>query len=172
MPESKQRIQVAVNGDRAVFRVAGRATFDVAPGFREACEGLVAVGCRVYTLELAACETMDSTFLGVIIRLARRMREQTPAGSVTLAAMPDKVRGQVASLGVLSFFQIVAAPLGGSGDFQPVAAAASKAELTQVSLEAHQELMATSVENERRFKDVAAFLKEDLHRLKGSPGGA
>ncbi len=42
--------------------------------------------------------------------------------------------------------------------------------MAQVSLEAHQELMSTSAENERRFRDVAAFLAEDLQRLNDQKG--
>jgi anti-anti-sigma regulatory factor len=172
MAESKHRILVAANEDRVTFKVAGRATFEVAPGFKEACEGLVAAGCRAFTLEVAACETMDSTFLGVIVRLARRLKEKSPAGSVTLAGMPAKVREQVSSLGVLSFFQIVDAPAGADPNFQAVnSPAVSKARLTEVSLEAHRELMSTSAENEQRFKEVAAFLTEDLQRLKERAGG-
>ncbi len=172
MAETKNRIQVAVRGDGATFRITGRATFDVASPFKEACEGLLATGCRAFTLELANCETMDSTFLGVMIRLSRRVKERSPAGTVTLAAMPAKVREQVSSLGVLSFFRIADEMESRDADFQAVNAAASKTQITEVSLEAHQELMATSAENEQRFKDVVAFLNEDLQRLPPRPGGA
>lgn len=170
MPESKNRILVARNGEHATFRVAGRATFDVAPGFKQACEGLLAAGCRQFALELAACDTMDSTFLGVIVRLTRRLKTTNPPGAVTLVALPAKVREQVRCLGVLSFFQLADAPTGATLEYQAVTdPPASKAEMTRVSLEAHQELMSTSAENEQRFKDVAAFLTEDLQRIKDPP---
>lgn len=171
MPESLNRIQVAVAGERVTFRVAGRATFDVATEFKQACEAAVAAGGRLFALELAACDTMDSTFLGVIVRLTRRLKTATPPGSVTLVAMPAKVRGQVSCLGVLSFFQIADAPAETTAEYHAVAGQpASKTEMARVSLEAHQELMSTSMENERRFRDVAAFLAEDLERLKNQKG--
>jgi anti-anti-sigma regulatory factor len=171
MPESKNRIQVAVAGERVTFRVAGRATLDVTKEFKAACEALILAGGRQFALELAGCDTMDSTFLGTIVRLSRTLKAATPSGSVTLVAMTAKVRDQVSCLGVLGFFQIADAPADTTAEYQAVAGhPASKAEMAQVSLEAHQELISTSAENERRFRDVAAFLAEDLQRLGGSKG--
>jgi hypothetical protein len=43
-----------------------------------------------------------------------------------------------------------------------------KVEAARVALEAHETLAALSAANAVRFKEVAAFLAEDLKRLEGS----
>lgn len=72
-------------------------------------------------------------------------------------------------LGVKHLFQLGAARRAGL-DYQTAPGGQVPREvLSQTSLEAHQTLMAVDPANIPKFKDVVAFLKEDLARLQAPP---
>jgi hypothetical protein len=70
---------------------------------------------------------------------------------------------------VLHLFKLVQGPLNAADGGESRAltpCCPSKEEVTRACLEAHQTLMQLSPENAAKFKDVAAFLAEDLKKVK------
>jgi anti-anti-sigma regulatory factor len=165
------RILVAAEGDRAWFRVIGRATFAVANDFRAAEEALLKRGCRRFTVDLEPCDTLDSTFIGMMAGLARRLRG-TAGGRVELANPSERLRHQIGGLGILPMFTLIEGEAGAQ-EFQAVEPQGrDKVELTRTSLEAHQTLMAVNPDNVAKFKDVAEFMAQELKELEGNPPAA
>jgi hypothetical protein len=73
------------------------------------------------------------------------------------------------SLGVLHLFKVSQGSLNlpdHAEVHELTPACPSKEEVTRACLEAHQTLMEINPENASKFKDVAAFLAEDLKNLK------
>src|SRR5216683_2470057 len=71
------------------------------------------------------------------------------------------------SLGVLHLFKLAEGPAQVPDTAQPQAltpACPTKEEVTRSCLEAHQTLMKLNPENAAKFKEVAAFLAEDLKK--------
>jgi anti-anti-sigma regulatory factor len=151
---------VAVVEGRAEFRIFGPATFAQAPAFRSAVEALRGRGHQRFVVDLGGCPTMDSTFIGVLAGLARKLKG--PEG-VELVNAGERIQLQIGNLGITAFFawrQRAAAP---GAAFQTVAApAAGKATLSRVALEAHRDLMAANPENVARFQEVAEFLAQEV----------
>lgn len=161
------RILVAAEGDRAWFRIIGRATFAVANDFRVAEEALLQRGCRRFTIDLAPCETLDSTFIGMMAGLTRRLRG-TAGAAVELANPSERLRHQIGSLGILPMFTLIEGEAG-AREFRTVEThGRDKVDLTRTALEAHETLMAVNPDNVAKFKDVAEFMAQELKELEGN----
>jgi anti-anti-sigma regulatory factor len=155
---------VAVGESLVCFKLVGRANFTTSVDFKKVAEALRLRGHTRFLLDLTGCLAMDSTFLGVLSGLAQRLAD-TPGGAekITLVNAGPRITDFLDNLGVLHWFQLVTQDGSVNGTYEAVAAsAATKAELSRVSLEAHQTLMDLNPANIPRFKDVARFLAEDL----------
>lgn len=160
---------MAVDGDQALFTVSGRATFARAGDLQAAFDSLLSRGLTRFSVDLAGCETLDSTFIGVLAALTRKLRQGSSDRRLELANLTERLTQQIASLGILPMFSVTRSTASAT-DFNDVAATAKdKADLTRTSLEAHRTLMAENDENVARFKDVAQYLAEELKRLNEPP---
>lgn len=152
---------VADLGGSAVVRISGRANFASSVPFKKLVHGLIDRGCARFTLDLTDCKLMDSTFLGVLVGVTRKLGQA--ARGISLFNPSEQVYAMFDNLGILELFDLAK-----SLDQEEVAEAevesADKRELTENSLEAHQTLMDVNTKNEAKFKEVTRFLEEDLKR--------
>jgi hypothetical protein len=115
---------------------------------------------------------MDSTFLGVLAGLGRRLTNangEPDRHGVELYNPSPRITELLETLGVLHLFKITHGSLvpGSPGEVVEYASAnPSKADISRTCIEAHQTLMAVSPENEARFKDVTQFLADGLNKAK------
>ncbi|MFH0909879.1 MAG: STAS domain-containing protein [bacterium] len=170
-PEDK--VWVAIHKDMALIRVEGRGSFKVSTSLKQFGNAAVDAGCHRVILDMSPCIGMDSTFMGVLAGLASRIKQQR-GGDVVMLNLASRTRGLVATLGldqIIPSYQVDATP----EEFQPIMAMThemsvlqaknnSKVATAKTMLEAHENLVKLTPENVPRFKDVLAFLREDLKR--------
>ena len=118
-------------------------------------------------IDLEECVGMDSTFMGVLAGLAGRLKKTSQA--LELINLSEKNAQLLKTLGVdriLSFYQ--------NSHGHPQAAQktesvptdqATKKEMAETALQAHEKLVQISEENLPKFKRVIELLKEDVDRL-------
>ena len=158
-------LSVCVRGHAACVRVVGRANFTSSVDFKRVVQQLQDGGCDELVLDLRDCRLMDSTFLGVLAGLGSRCETARKEGHrcvVELFEPSDRVTELLDNLGVFGLFTVIhdAPPF---ECFQPIEeGSTSRDELTQTCYEAHQVLMKTSPENERRFKDATEYFARTL----------
>ena len=112
---------------------------------------------------------MDSTFLGVLARLALDASEAAGAGAekaFELIRPSERVASLLDNLGVLDLFHVTEAEGFAGVQFEPAPAGPkpSRAESSENSLAAHETLIEVNPSNEAKFKDVIKFLAEDLKK--------
>jgi len=118
-------------------------------------------------VDLENCIGLDSTFMGVLAGLSGRLKKTNQ--TLELINLSDKNAHLLETLGidqVLSFY-------GNGHGHQPEEAEtvsvptdqASKKEMAETALQAHEKLVQISKENLPKFKRVIEFLKEDVDRL-------
>jgi len=148
-----------------MFRLVGRPSLDISHHLRSSADRLLASGHRQVALDLAACPSVDSTFIGVMLYLVKGVRNAAgDEGSVCLLNLSEQVRRQIDTLGVLDRFRLATADAGGV-QFEAVdVPAADKAGTTHLCLEAHRNLIEACSTNAARFQDVIKFLEEDLNK--------
>jgi anti-sigma B factor antagonist len=154
--------------------VTGAATFRLAPAFKQATQAARLAGSALIVVDMAGCTALDSTFMGTLAALgfAASKPDGTPVVLINLSA---NSAGLLKGLGVdriLKAYPAGALPPG-VGDLsrfidnlQPVEPAPrAPHEMAALMFDAHETLTRVEPENLQRFKDVLAFLREDMEHL-------
>lgn len=175
MAESKpvaDKVWVAMHRDTALILVQGRGSFKFSTAIKHFGQAAVDGGCRAIVLDMSQCIGMDSTFMGVLAGLAAKLKQRQ--GELVLLNLAARTRSLIATLGLDQIVQAympdntperyreVEGLRNGLAELE--AAAANKAVTAETMLEAHENLVQLSPDNAPRFKDVVAFLREDLKR--------
>ncbi len=172
METSADRIEVAILNKDAFVRVHGRATFKIGPSFKQF--GVVAVerGVRRFIVEMQDCVGMDSTFMGILAGMATTLKKTD--GEVILRNLSEKNLFLVKMLGLGHLVKIETAAqsvveMPAMGQLLHVNG--DKKQMTETMIAAHENLIEAAPDNIVKFKDVLAYLKEDLNRTVAQQSG-
>lgn len=161
---------VSVGETSAFVQINGRANFTSSVDFKTLLDQLLQKGFTCFILDLTECVLMDSTFLGVLAGFGLKFNSPQPDKvdrGIQLFNPNGRIYELLENLGVLHLFQVVEGNCNAPADTTDVKNTnASREQVTSTCLEAHQTLMNIHPENVSRFKDVTAFLAEDLKRMK------
>ncbi|HZR21144.1 MAG TPA: STAS domain-containing protein, partial [Verrucomicrobiae bacterium] len=154
------------------IKISGRANFSSSVDFKTVVQELCQRGCAYFVLDLSECTLMDSTFLGVLAGFGLQGKSgKCGQTSVVLELLNpnERVTELLESLGVLQLFKLTHGPLQlpQTAAAQAVAGACpTKEDVRRACLEAHETLMQINPANASKFKEVAAFLSEDLKKAR------
>jgi anti-anti-sigma factor len=171
MQSSPNSLSVGVAGKVVWVRITGRANVNCSLEFKSLLTTLKDRGLVDFVLDLRECSLMDSTFLGVLVGQARSA-PGAPTVGIELFQPGARILEVLDNLGVAHLF-----PTHAGNDtlapetLTPLPAPAGKPdrkETVRTSFEAHVELMKAHEGNVPKFKDVTAFLAEDLRRLEAA----
>lgn len=166
MPDDS--VDVAIQGGVAYVRVHGRGTFKIAPGLKQFGMAAMEQGCTRLLVEMGDCLGMDSTFMGVLAGLAVCLKKKD--GEIVLRHLSEKNVFLVKILGLSHLVNVeqggVIDPIMPAGS-RVLVAGTDKEMITQTMITAHETLVEVSPDNIVKFKEVLAFLKEDLKRSTG-----
>jgi anti-sigma B factor antagonist len=166
--QNNDDLQAAIAGDKVFIRITGRGSFKLSATLKQfIAEVCSKQSVTFVVLDLSDCIGMDSTFMGVLAGLSGRLKQS--GQTLELINLSEKNTQLLATLGV---DQVIAhyshahgheLP-GQPGDSLPFASA-SKKDLAETALQAHQTLVELNEENRPRFKRVIEYLKADVDRL-------
>lgn len=152
----------------ACIRIAGRANFALSVPFRRVLQHLRETGHTRVLLDLSACQSLDSTFLGILAyeanQMVRKGNHAVEPGMELLNAHAN-VRETIHDLGVAPLVRFAERDLN-PAEFKdvPAGSPASVADLNRTCLEAHELLMALHPANVDKFRDVVRFFAEELKK--------
>lgn len=163
-------MQVSIGDKNAFVQISGRANFTSSVDFKALLDRLLQKGYTCFVLDLTECTLMDSTFLGVLAGFGLKLNSPQPDKvdrTIQLFNPNARIFELLENLGVLHLFKVIEDETNAPANACDVKSTnASREEVTRTCLEAHKTLMNIKPENVTRFKDVAAFLAEDLKRMK------
>jgi anti-anti-sigma factor len=168
MEQQNDDLQAAIAGDKVFIRVTGRGSFKISATLKQFIAEITSKQpVSTVVLDLAECVGMDSTFMGVLAGLSGRLKQN--GQTLELINLSDKNTQLLATLGV---DQVIAHYSHSHGHELPgrltqslPAASATKKDLAETALQAHETLVVLSEENRPRFKRVIEYLKADVDRL-------
>lgn len=175
--EAAKNIQYALLDDEAiaVVRVAGRGTFLNSVPLKKFADQLAASGKpRQIIVDLKDCETLDSTFMGVLAAISLR---QTRAGrdKLILTNINPHIQRLLKTLGLSNLIQLrdgtseqEALRRAEGGLESPEERPVSHVEQICHTLEAHRTLVKVDEENEVRFQCVIHYLEKSLQDAEKS----
>ncbi|MAS95941.1 MAG: hypothetical protein CMO55_22275 [Verrucomicrobiales bacterium] len=168
---AESTILVGCFGSVAWVRVEGAANYENAGCIRDFLTGRFEKGWRQFVVDLEDCRGIDSTFIGILYRLAAKVSETDSGGSVEVINPGERNAKSISKLGLDSLIKIDREGSRWKEERELVAknltkpyhcAPLEKKEKTQLVLEAHEALLAANEENRSRFCDVVEFLRQDL----------
>lgn len=168
MEQNNDDLQAAIAGTKIFVRVTGRGSFKVSATLKQFIADVASKQpVSLVVLDLAECIGMDSTFMGVLAGLSGRLRQS--GQTLELINLSEKNAALLATLGV---DQVIAHYSHSHGHEMPNQAAtplstasATKKDLAETALAAHETLVELSEENRPRFKRVIEYLRADVDRL-------
>jgi anti-sigma B factor antagonist len=165
-------MMVSIGEKCALVQIAGRANFTSSVDFKSLLDQLLQRGYTCFILDLTECVLMDSTFLGVLAGFGLKLNSPQSDKidrTIQLFNPNGRISELLENLGVLHLFKVtegaVKAP-DGAASKDVLSQNASREQVTRTCLEAHKTLMDINPDNIPRFKDVTAFLAEDLKKMK------
>ena len=149
--DARGRVQGGWHDQLCIVVAAGTVTWQVAPALREIIrQGLERSSPPIH-IDLSACDSMDSTALGLLLQ---------HASSVVLHRPQKRVVGQLHEMGVLHLFTISHEPAADVEVPIPVAPNDTQEACSELILSAHEALMEASASNRQKFKDVVDAIKQ------------
>jgi anti-anti-sigma regulatory factor len=156
-----QPFLVARSQGALYVRVQGLGSMHTAPTLEAFAEAQIQEGAHQLVLDLQECSGVDSTFMGLLLTLANRLREGQnggPGGCV-LINVDAHARKQLASVGVDAFVVIKEGETELPENLrltELAVAEASDRERLKLMVRAHKELVAADARNKAKF---GAFLE-------------
>jgi len=155
----------------AWVRVNGSANHENAACIKEFLSGRFERGWRQFVIDLGGCRGIDSTFIGMLYRLATKVAEADPDGVVDVINPGERNAKSICKLGLDGRIRI---DLEGKRWLRerelvdenlskpPGCGSLDRIEHAEFVLDAHEALIAANEENRGRFCDVVEFLRQEL----------
>ena len=148
--------------DPIVVKVNGKANYLNCNAFREFIEKILAGGSQDFYIDFTECKGMDSTFLGILAGAAIELRKLTPARELVVGNLSDRNYELICNLGLQNLLTIDERAKQANAKYD----ALKNQEVSDAKniLEAHENLTAADHENEAKFQDVIAFLRNQVKK--------
>ncbi len=166
MPLNKESVfLVKAYAEPIVVKINGRASYLNSAPVGDFFARMIGAGKKSFVVDFKDCQTMDSTFLGIIAGLALDVRKLRTAGSVTLCRLSRRNLELVRNLGLHRIVNVDSGKF--SMDFESPAEKLKpvnhkEIENAKMILQAHENLVEMEESNKSKFQDVIDFLKNQV----------
>lgn len=151
-PRARGQMHAGFRDNTCIVQVSGVVTWQFGPALRDMLDAAGARATPPFLIDLAECEALDSTMLGLLL--------QNTAGLV-LHQPGRRVFGQLHEMGVLRLFTISHEPCPRPQVAMALTPSGTQQACSDLILSAHEVLMEASASNREKFKDVVDSLRHD-----------
>ena len=150
--------QVHDTPDRCFIRVSDKASYLNCSPVRDFILNRLESGKTSFVVDFEQCKSIDSTFLGILVSLAIKVKS---SGSLTLVNLRDRNLETVRNLGIHKIALVSTESFGELDETVSIdeSGAETKAS-TRLIYEAHKSLMDLNQKNQKLFCDVVKFLEQ------------
>lgn len=164
MDDSK--IKAALIDQLVVIKVEGRGSFLNSRLLRDFLDKMILKNLEKFIFDLTECKTMDSTFMGTLAGLSIKLKKNGANAKISLVAPNKQCYRLITTLGldqILNVRSNFSSDIGQT-EYQQVNKEQSYSKEDKIinAIEAHENLIELDSQNEVKFKNVIALLKEDL----------
>lgn len=163
---AKADLSISEKDGVSYISVSGRANFECGMPLRSFTNNYSTANGKI-AIDMSGCETMDSTFMGILTMLALKSKKLNI--DLVIVNITENCKGLLFGLGVDRIFKYEVreceAACGDSllnGD-----AKKDKIGAAEAVVDAHKTLMDVNLDNVAKFEKVVEFAETDLERFKG-----
>jgi anti-anti-sigma regulatory factor len=159
--------QVHDSPKAAVLQVLQKASYTNCEPVRNFFDKKFNAGQRSFIVDFANCTSVDSTFLGILVRLALNLRNSENSGKLALVNLNGRNLETVKNLGIHRIAEISSHSVESVKDLESLSEN-GQADIvcSETIYEAHKTLMNLNEKNLRMFCDVVSFLEQENERSK------
>ena len=159
--------QVHDSSKASVLQVLAKASYTNCEPVRNFFDRKFVEGQRSFIVDFAKCTSVDSTFLGILVRLALNLRNAENRGTLALINLTGRNLETVKNLGIHRIAEISSHSVQNNDDLEALGNnGASESACPETIYEAHKTLMNLNAKNLRMFCDVVSFLEQDIDNSK------
>lgn len=173
-PSKSLLCAVLDDGRIALVRVVGRGNFGISIPFKNFALKMQERGGVKFVIDLQYCESMDSTFMGVLAGICLAQIKSN-AGRVAVVNANEHCRRLLKNLGIIHLLDLRTGAVAevqraeDEDQFAPAKnSSGSKLEQICTMLEAHKELVRLDQKNEVQFQAVIEYLEKSLQEERDS----
>ncbi len=154
--------QVHDSPKAAVLQVLKKASYTNCEPVRNFFDKKFNEGQRAFIVDFANCTSVDSTFLGILVRLALNLRNSADSGKLVLLNLTGRNLETVKNLGIHRIAEISSSSIENLNDLEALSKnGKSESACSDTIYEAHKTLMNLNKKNLRLFCDVVSFLEQE-----------
>jgi anti-anti-sigma regulatory factor len=159
--------QVHDSPKAAVLQVLQKASYTNCEPVRNFFDEKFNAGQRSFIVDFANCTSVDSTFLGILVRLALNLRNSEDSGKLALVNLNGRNLETVKNLGIHRIAEISSHSVESVKDLESLSEnGQDDIACSETIYEAHKTLMNLNEKNLRMFCDVVSFLEQENERSK------
>jgi anti-anti-sigma factor len=160
---TKARLLAAHHEGVAQIRVLGLADYQVSGELRSFGEEMLEEGVRTFVVDLAECQQMDSTFIGVLALLGQESKHQATLILVNASQIHREALQKLGVKGLFTFSRRKSKETTWESICQAAADVGDISTVADTVLIAHKTLMAASPKNVPLFEDLVKILDAEVH---------
>ena len=151
----------------AVLQVLQKASYTNCEPVRNFFDKKFNAGQRSFIVDFASCTSVDSTFLGILVRLALNLRNSEDQGKLALVNLTGRNLETVKNLGIHRIAEVSSHAVESIKDLESLSVnGQDDVACSETIYEAHKTLMNLNEKNLRMFCDVVSFLEQETERSK------
>lgn len=159
--------QVHDSPKAAVLQVLQKASYTNCEPVRNFFDTKFNAGQRSFIVDFANCTSVDSTFLGILVRLALNLRNSENSGKLALVNLNGRNLETVKNLGIHRIAEISSHAVESLKDLESLSEnGQDDIACSETIYEAHKTLMNLNEKNLRMFCDVVSFLEQESEHSK------
>ena len=159
--------QVHDSPKAAVLQVLQKASYTNCEPVRNFFDTKFNAGQRSFIVDFANCTSVDSTFLGILVRLALNLRNSEDSGKLALVNLNGRNLETVRNLGIHRIAEISSHAVESLKDLESLSEnGQDDIACSETIYEAHKTLMNLNEKNLRMFCDVVSFLEQESEHSK------
>lgn len=158
---SESAILIAKENENFYLKVEGKGNFILGHQLKEFYHSIKMKPTSQFYIDMKNCQTMDSTFMGVLAGIAMNF-QNTTQDSINILNLSDHNYKLLNTLGIDIFLNLEVDQVPYPAQFNPLEQKLDKEEIKKNMLQAHQTLSQLSKENELKFQNVCDYLQSNI----------
>ena len=155
--------QVCEKNEEVFVRIKDKASYLNCAPLRSFLYEMAESGNKYFVIDFQNCSSMDSTFLGILVGLALKLRRANEGGGLSLLNLVGRNLETVENLGIHKIAQVSSKFISGPDDLENLKPKNNNDKESSVEIyKAHKSLMELNQKNSRLFRDVVHFLEQKV----------
>ena len=153
--------RVHVTPDRAFVKVSNKASYLNCEPLRKFFEEQTKSGQKRFIIDFKTCTSMDSTFLGILVSVALKIRSNQDGGSMVLLNLTGRNLETLCNLGIHQITEVSSEKINDLEQLENLAQKPAESSVQSDTVyKAHKALMNLNDKNLKVFSDVVNYLEQ------------